>query len=91
METQTYIECERNTSGNVLFVYTRPPYSDGEPSLVDEIVLPNSTDEVTSVATNGKYVVVSFANHGTETESGAGAVLVYKLRNDKQYHLKNLK
>ena len=60
METQTYIECKKNSHGSVLYVYSQSPHSEVAPTQVEEIVLPDSAEDVTNVVTNGEFIVVSF-------------------------------
>ena len=87
METQTYIECKRNSHGNVLYVYEQSAELNDNPIQIDEIILPESSEGVSSVQTNGKFIVASFVNHGEQRQSGAGAVFVFKKKNDGKFHL----
>ena len=64
METQTYIECKQNSHGNVLYVYEQSAELNDNPIQIDEIILPESSEGVSSVQTNGKFIVASFVNHG---------------------------
>ena len=50
--------------------------------MLQELVLPESADDVGKIVTNGNFIVASLINHGTNTDEGSGAVIVYKKRNN---------
>lgn len=86
METQTYIECKKNSHGSVLYVYSQSPRSEEDPQLLEEIILPESSEDVYKVVNNDTFIVASFVNHGTQIVPGTGGVMVFKKRNDGKFH-----
>ena len=86
METQTYIECKKNSHGSVLYVYSQSPRSEEDPQLLEEIVLPESSEDVYKVVNNDKFICASFINHGKNIVSGSGGVMVYRKKNDGKFH-----
>ena len=86
METQTYIECKKNSHGSVLYVYSQSPRSEEDPQLLEEIVLPESSEDVYKVVNNDKFICASFINHGANVVQGSGGVMVFRKRNDGKFH-----
>ena len=78
METQTYIECKKNSHGSVLYVYSQSPRSEEDPQLLEEIILPESSDDVYKIVNNDKFIAASFVNHGTQIVPGTGGVMIFK-------------
>ena len=60
----------------MLYVYSQSPRSEEDPQLLEEIVLPESSEDVYKVVNNDKFICASFINHGTNVVSGSGGVMV---------------
>ena len=77
---------QKNSHGSVLYVYSQSPRSEEDPQLLEEIVLPESSEDVYKVVNNDKFICASFINHGTNVVSGSGGVMVFRKRNDGKFH-----
>ena len=82
METENLIHCEKNTHGGSIYVYVQPVRAEDSPVLLQELVLPESANDVGKIVTDGAFIVASLINHGADTNEGPGAVIVYKKRNN---------
>ena len=81
-DAENLIHCEKNTHGGSIYVYVQPIRAEDSPVLLQELVLPESADDVGKIVTNGNFIVASLINHGVDTDEGSGAVIVYKKRNN---------